>query len=508
MRHPRTLIPTKDGSHATMITNSIPDDHMTTERVGLPPGVSVKYLTSLNLELGGVLNKFPLAYTSYGTLNAKGNNCILVGHSLTSNSNVGEWWGTLLGSGPSYFLNTDRYYIVCVNYLGSPYGSASPLTPRTSTDDGDECRDKCSAQMPLYGKYFPRVTMRDNVNAQRQLLELLGVTHLEIATGGSMGCMLALEMACSYPEFVSELVLVAGCAEHPDWAIGLGDAQRHCIYSDENWMAGDYMNIGRLQTTSANDVGCHACREKNCRILYKKPDKGLYAARMSAMLTYRTPQSITARFARQEQTPISSSKHEITNDSIYLRPQSMFSIESYLRYQGEKFVKRFDGACYSHLTLTLDTHDVGRNRGSLVTNGTTPMRTQSSKRQPNFRNVLKNLKHRTLVVGIDSDNLYPIELQREMALYMPNSLLYTVKSPHGHDSFLIEIEQLNKVVCEWRDGNFYGERVLEAINNDTRDWARAMEDAANNKSMGIDGQSSAESMAELDNTPRVVGIFL
>ncbi|KNC77687.1 hypothetical protein SARC_09857 [Sphaeroforma arctica JP610] len=498
-------------------SQTIPDDHMKADRVGVPPGVSVAHLPSFELECGRSLINCPLAYTTYGTLNSAGENCVLVGHSLTSNTNVAEWWSCLIGAGPNRLLDLDRYYVVCVNYLGSPYGSASPLTLDPASQKHCKCTDANCTRTRAYGKHFPRVTMRDNVNAQKELLtKVLGVTHLAMAAGGSMGSMLALEMAASYPDFVSELLLVAGCAQHPDWAIGLGDSQRFAIYSDATWQHGDYMNhyrgkrgvCAKDSTTGSEVPEIHE---------YPRPDKGLYAARMAAMLTYRTPQSITARFARQKhQKPeldavpnskrigLDSSENESESDedcdlgaNAYVRDNDLFSVESYLRYQGEKFVKRFDGACYAHLTMTLDSHDVGRQRISRQDSGVA-MHTESAKRE-RCCNIMKDLPHRTLVVGIDSDNLYPIELQREMALCMPNSLLHTVKSPHGHDSFLIEIEELNKVTCEWRDGKYFGERVTECNNSDTRDWARAMDEVHKN------GWANA-----MDQTPsaRTVGIFL
>jgi len=131
---------------------------------------------------------------------------VIVGHSLTSNSNVAEWWGAILGDGPGFGLDTSSDFVVCANYLGSPYGSSSPVTP-----DPGKASAEGGAGAGVYAADFPTpVTVRDNVRLQRMLLDRLGVTHLRMAIGGSMGSMLALEWAACYPEYVEEMVLIAG----------------------------------------------------------------------------------------------------------------------------------------------------------------------------------------------------------------------------------------------------------------------------------------------------------
>ena len=433
----------------------IPDDHMNVESLGAPPGAVTLNLDEFVVECCGQedgavtrIAPCPMTYTSYGKLNDAGDNACLVGHSLTSNTNVHEWWGKLIGKGSSFALDTSKFFVVCINYLGSPYGSASPITPFPGGADEGE----------VYGPRFPRVSIRDNVRAQKLVLEKLGVTKIALCTGGSMGAMLALEMAVSFPEYVDELLLIAGCAAHTDWAIGIGDVQRHTIRADP-----------------AYNNGVFAPGEG--------PKNGLYAARMGAMLTYRTPQSITARFCRQTQKRQSGEADRSKSGLTF------FSVESYLRYQGEKFVKRFDANCYIALTHTLDSHDVGA-KTALAEGGVNDISAPANR----VRKALRALSHRTLVVGIDSDTLYPIELQREIAACIPNSLLHTIKSPHGHDSFLIEIDSLNQTICEWERGTYFGERVLDTCGGaDTRDWARVAAAAGSN--FGIDDE-------------RVCGIFL
>ena len=395
---------------------------------------------------------------------------MIVGHSLTSNSNVAEWWSELMGEGEGEFaLDVAGEFVVCVNYLASPYGSSSPVTPDPAKGNGES-----------YAADFPTpVTVRDNVRLQRLLLERLGVKHLRMAIGGSMGSMLALEWAATFPDFVTELVLIAGCGRHTDWAIGIGEAQRFSIMADAKFKGGQYDPAD-------------------------PPLAGLATSRMMAMLSYRAPRSVDERFARgvmetagesavdreTERTAVDTTTNEdasdvdgrrvaedadapratTTNERVEgrlggtlvasPRPRSCamrkpsshgdiglaahanesasetlpyFAVESYLQYQGKKFIQRFDANCYVQLTYTLDSHDVARGRGA-------------------YEDVLRRLTHRALVVGITSDVLYPFPLQSELADLMPNAEMYAIDSPHGHDAFLIEIKELNKAIARFRRG--------------------------------------------------------
>ena len=179
----------------------IPGDHMK-DGMGLPKSSRSAVIEAFVLESGATLRSAEVGYYVYGSLNSARDNCVIVGHSLTSNSCVHEWWGPLLGDGPQFALDTSRYYVVCVNYLGSVYGTSGPLSldPTTGTPFMSE---------------FPIASMRDNVRLQRVLLNRLGVEHIEVAIGGSLGGMLALEWIAMYPTFVSRAVLIASCAAHP-----------------------------------------------------------------------------------------------------------------------------------------------------------------------------------------------------------------------------------------------------------------------------------------------------
>ena len=395
-------------------------DHMKDAGLGLPEGASQMTLPSFTLESGVTLTNVPVGYSTYGRLNARGDNGVIVGHSLTSNSHVHEWWGEMLGDGPGFTMNTLEEFVVCVNYLGSPYGTASPITPA----DGED------AKKP-YGARFPTpCTIRDNVYLQKQVLDRLGVTHLRLAVGGSMGSMLALEWAATFPDFVDRLILIAGCGRHTDWAIAIGEAERFAVYADARFKGGAY---------DPSDP----------------PSAGLAAARMTAMLTYRAPRSVDDRHRRSVAIAETNAKKTSVSDAIVetekaeheelgLVPRQIprnlrsslprYDVENYLRYQGRKFARRFDPNCYVSLTHTLDTHDVSRGRG-------TP-----------YEAALRSLPHDTLVVGITSDALYPFHLQKELVTHMPNAKMYAIDSKHGHDAFLIEIADLNAAAVAFRGG--------------------------------------------------------
>ena len=328
-------------------------------------------LPQLELESGDVLTQVPIAYDSWGELNAERDNVVVVCHALTGNTRADVWWGPLIG--PEGAFDPERYFVICMNVLGSPYGSASPLTARPGNG-------------APYGVDFPQVTIRDTVQAHKAVLDRLGVRGVVTAIGGSMGGMQALEWAY-FGAFVRSIIPVAVGGRHSAWCIGFSEAQRQAIFADAAWNGGRYT---------------------------EQPAAGLAAARMMAMISYRSRESFEDRFGRQQ------------NDG----QSDVYAVESYLRYQGEKLVNRFDANCYIHLTRQMDTHDVARGRGG-------------------YEAALRSIEQPALVIGIDSDVLYPLEEQEELARLIPNAELEVVASAHGHDAFLIEFEQMNDIVGPW-----------------------------------------------------------
>jgi len=330
-------------------------------------------IPTLELEHGGVLHDAPVAYQTWGQLSETADNAVLICHALTGNTDVTDWWGGLVG--PGKVFDTDRFFIISANVLGSPYGSASPLTVNPQTGKP-------------YGAAFPAITIRDTVQAHKAVLDHLGVQRLAVAAGGSMGGMQVLEWAF-FGDFVQTLIPVACGGQHSAWCIGWGEAQRQAIYADPLWQDGTY----------APD---------------QPPRAGLAAARMMAMISYRNQNEFHSRFGR--------ARMEAEGES--------FSVESYLLYQGQKLVDRFDANCYVSITKQMDTHDVSRGRGT-------------------YPEVLASIQQPTLVLGIDTDILYPLSEQEELAAHIPNAELGVMKAPFGHDTFLIDFEQLDAFIRPW-----------------------------------------------------------
>jgi homoserine O-acetyltransferase len=246
-----------------------------------------------------------------------------------------------------------------------------------------------------YGPNFPAFTIRDTVGLHRRALERLGVRQAACAIGGSMGGMHVLEWAFETTDdgapFVRSLVPIAVGGRHTAWQIGWSEAQRQAIYGDPKWRDGQY---------PPDDP----------------PTRGLATARMMAMVSYRSQQSFEGRFGR-----------EVMSE----KDGSPYAVESYLRHHGDKLIDRFDANCYVALTQQMDTHDVARGRGE-------------------YEAVLESIEQPSLVVGIDSDVLYPLPEQRELENRLPRATLEILPAPHGHDSFLLELDSISEIVGTWR----------------------------------------------------------
>ena len=226
----------------------------------LVQGQRIVQVPSLVLESGVVINNFPIAYKTWGTLNEAGDNVLIICHALTGSADVADWWGPLLGNNLAF--DPSRFFIICLNSMGSPYGSFSPLTINEETG-------------ARYGPEFPLCTVRDDVRAHRIVLDSLGVKSIACVIGGSMGGMLSLEWAAMYgKEYVKNMVALATSARHSAWCISWSEAQRQSIYSDPNYLDGYYP-------------------------VEEQPVAGLSAARMSALLTYRTRNSFENKFSRR-----------------------------------------------------------------------------------------------------------------------------------------------------------------------------------------------------------------
>ncbi|HEU5398638.1 MAG TPA: homoserine O-acetyltransferase [Gammaproteobacteria bacterium] len=356
-----------------------------------PPGSETRFLTlpePVTLESGSSLPQVTVAYRTWGRLDPAGDNAVLVCHALTGSADVDQWWPGLMGPGRA--LDPARDYIVCSNVLGGCYGSTGPmsLSPLTGR---------------RYGANFPAVTVRDLVHVQAALMDELGVDELALVLGGSLGGMQALEWAALYPERVRTVAALSVAARQSPWCIGFSEAQRQALYTDPRWKDGDYDPAD-------------------------PPVRGLAAARMAAMLSYRHWDEFAVRFGREQASG------------------GTFQVESWLRHHGEKFKARFDAASYVALTRIMDSHDLGRDRGG-------------------YARALAALRMPLLVVGSLSDVLYPPDEQRELACHVPGAELAWLDSPHGHDAFLIETQTLDALIRDFRRRAplaAHGERSLQA----------------------------------------------
>lgn len=362
----------------------------------------------LNMECGQTLSNVRVAYQTYGTLNDEGTNAILICHALTGNAHAAGyiedeefdrnsepdlinkyykmfkdrpgWWDAVIG--PGKVFDTDNNFIICSNVLGSCYGTTGPVSINPQNNKP-------------YQADFPKITVRDIVKVQKELLDKLGVSRLKTISGGSLGGMQVLEWAIMHPDFVESIIPIATSAKHSAWAIGIGEIERRAITNDPEWNNGYYR---------------------------EQPAKGLALARKIAMLTYRTMPSMEEKFARQ-----------LTESNDFFDGKNKFQINNYLEYQGDKLVKRFDANTYIKLADIMDYHDISFKRG-------------------NITDILKTIKAKTLSIGIDSDLLYPVEEQKFIAENIVNAEYNEIRSVHGHDAFLIEFEQLNTIIGDFLKG--------------------------------------------------------
>ena len=328
------------------------------------------------LDSGESLREVEIAYRTWGDPANAADHAILICHALTGSADVEAWWPRIIGTGRAF--DPARDYIVCANILGSCYGTTGPVSRNPDTGN-------------RYRADFPRVSVRDMVELQRVLLDELGVERIELVTGPSLGGMQALEWALMYPQRVGSVVPIGVGGRHSPWCIGISEAQRAAIAADPDWNDGYYSDD-------------------------RPPEKGLAAARMMAVCTYRSWDSFEQRFAREQ------------------RADGLYQVQSYLRHQGEKINQRFDANTYVTLTHAMHTHDLGRGRGG-------------------YEEALESLAQPALVVSVSSDTLYPPVEQRLLAERLPNARYEILDCPHGHDGFLIETETLGAMIREFRESS-------------------------------------------------------
>lgn len=346
----------------------------------------------LLLQRGGRLGPVTLAYETWGELNATGDNAVLITHALTGNSHAHDvedpenpkaaWWNPLIG--PGKYFDTSRYFVICSDVIGGCSGSTGPSSTNPATGRP-------------YGMRFPVITIRDMVHAQRKLIEHLGVRHLAMVAGGSIGGQQVLEWAVTYPQMVAKAIVVAASAAVSAQAIAFNEVARQSIMADPAWHCGDYLPG-------------------------QGPSNGLAIARMLAMITYQSEESMEMRFGRKriQHEPIAAPTFSpVLGDR--------FDVENYLYYQGDKLSQRFDANSYLYISRAMDLYDVSDNYTTL-------------------EDALQRIRSQVLFVGIGSDFLFPASHVRWLAEKVQavggNAHYTELDSPYGHDAFLKEWSKL------------------------------------------------------------------
>lgn len=354
----------------------------------------------LKLDGGASIGPVTIAYETYGKLDRDRTNAVLILHALSGDAHVAGiysdaddkpgWWDFMVGPGKG--IDTDRHFVICSNILGSCMGSTGPASIDPATGRP-------------YGLNFPVVTIGDMVTAQRRLLDHLGVRRLRAVIGGSVGGMQALEWSVRYPETVESAVLLATTTRHSALAIAFNEVARQSIMADPNWNGGDYYGGS-------------------------KPDLGLAVARMIGHITYLSDESMRLKFGRRLQNRADFS----------FNFDADFQVESYLRYQGRKFVERFDANAFLYITKAADYFDMERHYGG----GSTVA-------------AFSRAEARFLVISFTSDWLYPTYQSRAMVKAMKKNGLDVsfceIEAQWGHDAFLLPSDRLTGIMKGFLEGD-------------------------------------------------------
>ena len=352
----------------------------------------------LQLASGQMLGPFTVAYQTYGTLNDDKSNAILVCHALTGDQYVAEthpvtgkdgWWGTIVGAGRT--IDTNKYFVICINVLGGCMGTAGPkdIDPRT----GDP-----------FGLNFPVITITDMVAAQKRVIEHLGITKLFAVIGGSMGAMQALEWASRYPEMVFCAIPIAGAARHSAQNIAFHEVGRQAIMADPNWCGGAYYD---------QDVD---------------PERGLAVARMAAHITYLSDSALHRKFGRNLQD-----RPEITFGF-----DADFQIESYLRHQGRSFVERFDANSYLYITRAMDYFDLAAEHDGILAHAFRDTKVRFCVVSFSSDWLYPTVESRTVVHALNA--------------VAANVSFLEVHTDKGHDAFLLDEPVLHETLSGFIDG--------------------------------------------------------
>lgn len=350
----------------------------------------------LPLESGDSLGPIDIVYETYGEPNEDRSNAVLILHALTGDAHAAGfhhprdlktgWWDSMIGPGKAF--DTTRYWVICSNIIGGCKGSTGPCSINPKTGES-------------YGLDFPIITIGDIVEAQRQLIDYLGIERLYAVAGGSMGGFQVLEWALRYPDRVRSAICIASAPRVSAQGIAFNAVGRHAITADPGWNGGRYYGA-------------------------PGPVRGLSIARMVGHITYLSDLSMDAKFGRRLQSA----------DRLSYDFSTEFAVESYLMHQGQRFIERFDANSYLYITKAMDYFDISRTYGSL-------------------NRAFAAVQAKFLVISYSSDWLFPTEQSKEIvralvANHKDVSFL-EIQSPYGHDAFLLETERLTRIMGSFLD---------------------------------------------------------
>ena len=356
--------------------------------------------TPLKLDCGETINDFPIAYETYGSLNEKKDNAILVFHALTGDQFVTGlnpitkkegWWSYAVG--PDKAIDTKKYFVICSNVIGGCMGSFGPshTDPHTGY---------------AFGTNFPILTINDMVNAQINLLDHFEIDKLFSIAGGSMGGMQVLQFISNFPNKSKTVIPIACTSSHSAQNIAFNELGRQAIAADSNWKDGTY---------SSNNIN---------------PNKGLAVARMAAHITYLSKKGLQEKFGRKLQE----------REDVKFGFDADFQIESYLRYQGSVFVDRFDANSYLYITRAMDYFDLSKQFDG------------------NLSNAFKATKAKFFIMSFTSDWLYPTQENKDIVIAL-NAIgadvgFVEIKSDKGHDSFLLDVPDFLSALKNFLDKSY------------------------------------------------------
>ena len=372
--------------------------HLAGDDVGIVQPRDFIHPGPFTFKSGQTIPGFTLRYETYGTLNATRDNAVLVCHALSGDHHCAGWhsesdakpgwWNNLIGPGKA--VDTRRFFVVCANVLGGCQGSTGPSSIDPATGRA-------------YGTHFPFVTVRDMVNAQKLLLDNLGVAELHAVLGGSMGGMTAMLFAIEYPQFTRRQIIMASTANESAQAIAFNEVGRQAITSDPDYRGGRYWRQGAV------------------------PERGLAIARMMAHITYLSEAALTRKFGRRLRTGTAVSFVADT-----------FEVESYLQHQGSTFVRRFDANSYLTITRAMDYFDL------------------AAEYEDDLALAFAGTRTRFCVVSFSSDWLFPTAQSRDIARALnragANVSFVEITSDKGHDAFLLDEPDFHRALSGFLAG--------------------------------------------------------